>query len=124
MSFATVNIMLGESFLLNCQIFFVTLLACKVCFDESWWNILFCCIAAYSMQHIAFVVYNMIVTGLGLAGLLARMGTVLNPYGDATVESGLNPLTILAYADCYFLIYLYFLFFFYFYSLHFFYNLI
>src|SRR5699024_13258 len=79
-------------------IFFVTLLACKVCFDESWWNILFCCIAAYSMQHIAFVVYNMIVTGLGLAGLLARMGTVLNPYGDATVESGLNPLTILAYA--------------------------
>lgn len=89
-------------------IFFVTLLACKVCFDESWWNILFCCIAAYSMQHIAFVVYNMIVTGLGLAGLLARMGTVLNPYGDATVESGLNPLTILAYADCYFLIYWYF----------------
>lgn len=89
-------------------LFFVTLVGCKVCFDESWWNILFCCIAAYSVQHIAFVVYNMIVTGLDLTGLLARMGTALNPYGEATVQQGLNPLTILAYADCYFLVYWYF----------------
>ncbi len=89
-------------------LFFVTLVGCKLCFDESWWNILFCGIAGYSVQHIAFVVYNMIVTGLDLGGLLARMGTALNPYGDATVESGLNPLTILAYADCYFLVYWYF----------------
>ena len=89
------------------SLFFVTLVGCKICFEESWWNILFCGIAAYSVQHIAFVVYNMVVTGLGLAGLLARMGTALNPYGDATVQSGLNPLTLLAYADCYFLVYWY-----------------
>lgn len=89
------------------SLFFVTLVGCKICFEESWWNILFCGIAAYSVQHIAFVVYNMVVTGLGLAGLLARMGTALNPYGDATVHSGLNPLTLLAYADCYFLVYWY-----------------
>lgn len=89
-------------------LFFVTLIGCKVCFDESWWNILFCGVAAYSVQHIAFVVYNMIVTGLDLTGLLARMGTALNPYGEATVQQGLNPLTILAYADCYFLVYWYF----------------
>ena len=89
-------------------LFFVTLLGCKVCFDESWWNILFCGIAAYSVQHITFVVYNMIVTGLDLTGLLARMGTALNPYGEATIQSGLNPLTILAYADCYLLLYWYF----------------
>lgn len=89
-------------------LFFVTLVGGKVCFAESWWNILFCHIAAYSVQHITFVVYNMIVTGLDLTGLLARMGTALNPYGEATVQQGLNPLTILAYADCYFLCYWYF----------------
>lgn len=89
-------------------LFFVTLLGCKACFDESWWNILFCGIAAYSVQHITFVVYNMIVTGLNLAGLLARMGTALNPYGEATIQSGINPLTLLAYANCYFLLYWYF----------------
>lgn len=89
-------------------LFFVSLLAGKFCFDESWWNILFCGIAGYSVQHITFVVYDMIVTGLDLAGLLARMGTALNPYGEATIQSGLNPLTILAYVDCYFLLYWYF----------------
>lgn len=90
------------------SIFFVTLLACRVCFDESWWNILFCGIAAYSVQHIAFVIYEILVTGLDLGGLLARMGTALNPYGEATIQSGLNPLTILAYVNCYFLSYWYF----------------
>ena len=89
-------------------IFFATLLGCKACFDESWWNILFCGIAGYSVQHITFVVYDLIVTGLDLAGLLARMGTALNPYGEATIQSGLNPLTILAYINCYFLSYWYF----------------
>lgn len=89
-------------------LFFVTLVGARVCFAESWWNLLFCCIAGYSVQHITFVAYNMIVTGLGLTGLLARMGTALNPYGEATIQSGLNPLTILAYADVYFLLYWYF----------------
>ncbi|EFB74978.1 ATP-binding protein [Subdoligranulum variabile] len=89
-------------------LFFVTLVGCRFCFEESWWNLLFCAIAGYSVQHITFVAYNMIVTGLGLTGLLARMGTALNPYGEATIQSALNPLTILAYVDCYFLFYWYF----------------
>lgn len=88
-------------------LFFVTLVGAKICFAESWWNLLFCGIAGYSVQHITFVAYNMIVTGLDLTGLLARMGTALNPYGEATIQSGLNPLTLLAYADVYFLLYWY-----------------
>ena len=88
-------------------LFFVTLVGAGICFAESWWNILFCGIAGYSVQHITFVAYNMIVTGLNLTGLLAQMGTALNPYGEATIQSGLNPLTILAYIDVYFLFYWY-----------------
>lgn len=89
-------------------IFFVTLIGMKVCFDESWWNILFCAVAAYSVQHIAFVTYNMLVMGLNLESILSEMGGALNPYGNYSMDGGLNPLTVIAYADCYILIYWYF----------------
>lgn len=89
-------------------IFFVTLLGMKFCFDESWWNILFCGIAAYSVQHIAYVSYNMVVIGLNLENLLGDMGVALNPYGNYRMQGGLNPLTAIAYLDCYLLIYWYF----------------
>ena len=89
-------------------IFFVTLIGMKVCFDESWWNILFCAVAAYSVQHIAFVTYNMLVMGLNLEGILSEMGSTLNPYGNYSMNGGLNPLTAIAYVDSYVLIYWYF----------------
>lgn len=89
-------------------IFFVTLIGMKVCFDESWWNILFCAVAAYSVQHIAFVTYNMLTTGLNLESILSEMGGALNPYGNYSIDGGLNPLTAIAYIDCYILIYWYF----------------
>lgn len=36
--------------------FFASLIGIKICFNESWWNIVFCGLAAYTVQHIAFVV--------------------------------------------------------------------
>lgn len=89
-------------------IFFVTLLGMKACFDESWWNIIFCAVAAYSVQHIAYVTYNMLVTCLDLENILSKMGSTLNPYGNYSIDGGLNPLTAVAYVDCYILIYWYF----------------
>ena len=89
-------------------IFLVTLIGFKVCFDESWWNIMFCALAAYSVQHIAFVTYSMVNLGLNLENILSEMGSVLNPYGNYGMEGGLNPLTVIAYLDCYVLIYWYF----------------
>ncbi len=89
-------------------IFLMTLLGFRFCFDESWWNILFCALAAYSVQHIAFVTYNMVIMGLDLENILSQMGSVLNPYGNYDMQGGINPLTVLAYADCYVLIYWYF----------------
>lgn len=89
-------------------IFFATLLGFKFCFDESWWNILFCGIAAYSVQHIAFVTCNTLITALDLETILSEMGSALNPYGNTSVQGSVNPLTLLAYLDCYLLIYWYF----------------
>lgn len=89
-------------------IFLMTLFGFRFCFEESWWNILFCALAAYSVQHIAFVTYNMVIMGLDLENILSQMGSVLNPYGNYDMQGGVNPLTVLAYADCYVLIYWYF----------------
>ena len=93
------------------SIFLVTLAGFKLCFDESWWNIMFCGIAAYSVRHIAFVAYNMLVSGLRLDRILGEMGAALNPYGNYGFEGGMNPLTAIVYADCYILVYWYFGFF-------------
>lgn len=93
------------------SIFLVTLAGFKLCFDESWWNIMFCGIAAYSVRHIAFVAYNMLVSGLRLDRILGEMGAALNPYGNYGFEGGMNPLTVIVYADCYILVYWYFGFF-------------
>lgn len=72
---------------------------------------MFCGIAAYSVRHIAFVAYNMLVSGLRLDRILGEMGAALNPYGNYGLEGGMNPLTAIVYADCYILVYWYFGFF-------------
>lgn len=37
---------------------FASLCGLKICFNESWWNIVFCGLAAYTIQHIAFVLFD------------------------------------------------------------------
>ena len=47
--------------------FAFTLLCAKFCFAESWYNVFFCCIAAYTIQHLAYELFNYIssVSGVG-----------------------------------------------------------
>ena len=40
------------------MMFFASLCGIKICFCEKWWNIVFCGLAAYTIQHIAFVIYD------------------------------------------------------------------
>ena len=42
-------------------IFISTLIGMYICFNESFWNVLFCGIAAYTVQHIAYTIYSIIV---------------------------------------------------------------
>ena len=63
--------------------FAFTLLALKVCFAESWYDIFFCGIAAYTVQHLAYEIYNFIyvVSGLGeTSGIYSNAHPTLNGY--------------------------------------------
>ena len=46
--------------------FFLTVLLSRLCHDISWNSSLFCAVAGYSVQHIASIVYNLIITVSGL----------------------------------------------------------
>ena len=41
-------------------LFLCSLLAIRWCYDEPWGNILFCGIAGYTVQHLAYLVYTYI----------------------------------------------------------------
>lgn len=78
-----------------------TLLCMKLCFDESWIKLLFCAVFAYTLQHIAYQLYDILMVLLGAYG-----GE--NPYGSGSFgltlfgNSGLsyitgNPFTLILY---------------------------
>lgn len=48
--------------------FAFTVLVQKFCYDVPWSNILFCTIAGYTAQHIAYELYSLIVVAAGLNG--------------------------------------------------------
>lgn len=52
--------------LLFISLFTVTLGMCALCFEEPFVNILFCGVAAYAVQHMAFQLYSMIINATGL----------------------------------------------------------
>lgn len=45
-------------------IFIFTLVMNKFIFAESWLTVAFCCVAGYTTQHLAYELYNMIITAL------------------------------------------------------------
>lgn len=89
------------------SIFAVTLAAMAFCFEESGWNLLFCALVGYTVQHLAFVVNDTAVVLLRLDTLLSRMGSLTDPYSNTQRTGGLNPLEIICYLDCYVLVYWY-----------------
>ncbi len=80
-------------------LFVATLGAIAFCFREPFVNILFCGVAAYSVQHIAFQFYNLIINAFGLAG-----GAPTNIYGE-TSGSYYNIFTGMIYLVSYSMVY-------------------
>lgn len=79
----------------------VTLLCMKLCFNETWIKLLFCAVYAYTLQHIAYQLYDVLIILLGAYGSE-------NPYGSGSFgltlfgNSGLsyvtgNPFTLILY---------------------------
>lgn len=83
-------------------LFAVSVFMLKFCFDEKWNNVIFCAIAAYTAQHLAYEICNYIVL---IAGL--NEGLPLYIYGsvDTTVSEFLTSLTIVVYIYTYIIVY-------------------
>lgn len=64
-------------------VFVFSVCATKLCFDEPWQNLIFCGVAAYTTQHLAYEFGNLVLT-------LTTNGTspLLGLYGKETIEYG------------------------------------
>lgn len=81
------------------MLFAVTIAALRLCFDEPSVNVLFCSLAAYTTQHLAYEIYNFVVAVTGLSD-----GGAFSVYGE-TPMGEYNGFTAIAYADCYIVVY-------------------
>ena len=87
----------------NALMFFVmfaaSVLAIKFCFDESWKSIVFCAIAGYTVQHVAFTFYSIL-------GIVFDFATSDNVYvSDGVLSIFANASTFTAFVGCHFFVY-------------------
>lgn len=95
-----------------CSFMFFVFFACtvlmqKLLFDDTWGNIIYCSMAAYTMQHMSYQLYDLVIVICGLNG-----GAPLDTYGNGLFFAGQNALTavigLFVYGLVYWLMYLLF----------------
>ena len=79
-------------------LFAYTLLMAKILFRESWLKIIFCFIAGYTVQHLAYETYNLTLIIMGVKG-----GS--NMYGSGEFQMFPNPFIAIIYFFTYFVVY-------------------
>lgn len=83
--------------------FLLTLAAGKLLFDEPLENILLCCIAGYTVQHLSYLLYTTFIDATQIGRVF---GNVIDPYGSGPVAvNDLWMLQVVFYIDIYFLVY-------------------
>lgn len=82
-------------------IFASTLIGMYFCFDEPIWNLLFCAIASYTIQHIAYTIYTIVVDAFYLDQILDYL-IANNPYISEDAIGGYSIVTLIAYLAIYF----------------------
>ena len=87
------------SSLMFLALFVIATLSFKICYDESWINIIFCSIAGYTTQHLAYEINNLLLTVTGF-----DEGIAIGVYGYA-VKPNINIFTVCFYMDSYSIIY-------------------
>lgn len=80
-------------------VFMLTLSAMFFCFKESFWNVLFCGIAAYTIQHIAYIIYTLLVNLFGISPI------PLYESENADFYSSIGGWTVFIYFVSYFITY-------------------
>lgn len=86
------------------SLFLLTLAALRFCFDEPFGNLLFCGVAGYTVQHLAYLLYT---TFNDVTQFSTVFGSFVQPYAAAgtIVLSDFAWLSIVFYADAYFMAY-------------------
>ena len=85
--------------------FVLTVIGIKFCFSESWWNVIFCGLAAYSVQHMSYIIYNSLVKVLYLDQIVDSL-VANNPYSSNYYQVGsYSIVTAIAYFQIYFSVY-------------------
>ena len=80
-------------------IFAITLPGLRLCYDESMIGLFFCCMAAYTTQHFAYELVNLL-----FSLVLQARSPLLGMYTEETVTIGFNRMTLLfviGYLMCY-----------------------
>ena len=85
----------SNSLMFGC-FFILTVFLSKCCYDISWNSCLFCTVAGYSIQHMASILYNIIVT-------LGGLGQSASLYSSA--PASINITQILVFLETYLLVY-------------------
>lgn len=83
-------------------LFVITICAMKVLFDERLIKIVFCGVAAYTLQHIAYELFNLSAVLMGIANVSNVQGSgtfdfVTIPNSDGEMFVSGNPFTIMVY---------------------------
>ena len=80
--------------------FILTLVAVIVCFRDTLWNILFCCLAAYTVQHVAYLLDTILINLF-----MDDYGNVYQGAAIPELSAGQNALIWIVYFACYILVY-------------------
>ena len=85
------------------SLFLLTLVALRFCFDEPFGNLLFCGVAGYTVQHLAYLLYTIFNDVTQFSSVF---GSFVQPYAaSAMALSDFAWLSIVFYADAYFMVY-------------------
>ncbi len=93
------------------SLYICSLVALKLIFDEPWKTLLFCSIAAYTIQHMSYEIFNLIVmmtgltggAGLGVYGSGSGLGNLF--IGAAETNAIYDIFIVIIYAAVYFIVY-------------------
>ena len=81
--------------------FVLTIAAIAICFHGTFWNILFCSLAAYTVQHIAYLFYTIIVN------VFTSVDIGNTYYNNAvTYDNVTLTIVLLVYFACYIMVYI------------------
>jgi len=87
------------------SIFLLTFLAMKLCFKESWRNILFCALAGYTIQHLSYLAYSLLYNAISPEAFIYSIAPESPYFSNVSGELLTNSISVIVYLLAYINIY-------------------